>query len=127
MGTWDDSPAGSGLRSQHWELGMVSRASVRLTAALPWPHAAENEPIARPDVEVQRQREEEAGERSQEAVPSPSRFQTCSVRSHPLPPKKGNDKNGLHINNLACSHMCGGRAKVSMGLNSSKALHHPLC
>lgn len=86
MGTWDDSPAGSGLRSQDWELGMVSRASVRLTAALPWPHAAENEPIARPDVEVQRQREEEAGERSQEAVPSPSRFQTCSIRSHPLPP-----------------------------------------
>lgn len=57
MGTWDDSPAGSGLRSQDWELGMVSRASVRLTAALPWPHAAENEPIAHPDVEVQRQRE----------------------------------------------------------------------
>lgn len=57
MGTWGDSPAGSGLRSQDWELGMVSRARVRLTAALPWPHAAENEPIARPDVEVQRQRE----------------------------------------------------------------------
>lgn len=42
----------SGLGIRH---GVQSKREA--DPALPWPHAAENEPIAGPDVEVQRQRE----------------------------------------------------------------------